>query len=123
MAMNNYQVPVTTTGSAGSASGTARLSIAGYIHAIRVNYHASAPATTTVDIDEDGGLGRKLMDLAASATDKIIYPVVQNTDNTGSAVAGEYTRYFVPNTPVTITVASSDALTDAVVLTITTTDH
>jgi hypothetical protein len=123
MTMNNYQIPVTTTGSAGAATGTARMSITGFIEAIRVNYHGSAPATTTVDIDEDGGLGRKLMDLAAANTDAVIYPIVQNTDNTGAPVEAEYTRYLVPNTPVIVTVAASDALTNAVVLTITTNDH
>lgn len=123
MGMNQYRVPVTTTGNNGSATGTAVIQISGYIEAIRINYHASAPASTTVDIDENGGLGRKLMDLAASATDKVIYPVVQSTDNTGSAVTGNYSRYFVPNTPCTVTVAASNALTDAVVVTIVTSDH
>lgn len=129
MGMNSYRVPVTTTGANGSATGTAIVQISGFIEAIRVDYHASAPNTTTVDIDEldvNGvvvGLGRKLMDLAASNTDAVIYPVVQNTNNAGAAVTGIYTRYFVPNTPARVVVALSNALTDAVVVTIVTNDH
>lgn len=122
MGFNNYVVPVTTTGANGSATGTARLQIVGYIEAIKVDYH-SAPVTTTVDIDESGGLGRKLMDLAAGNTDVVIYPVVNNTNNAGAAVDGIYTRYFVPNTPVTITVALSNAIAPAVTVTIVTVDH
>lgn len=122
MGYSNYVVPVTTTGSAGSATGTAKLNIVGYIESIKVTYH-SAPNTTTVDIDEASGMGRKLMDLAAGNTNVVIYPVVNNTNNAGAAVTGIYTRYFVPNTPVTITVAASNALAPAVTVTITAVDH
>lgn len=123
MGYSNYVVPVTTTGANGSATGTAKLNIVGYIESIKVDYNGSAPATTTVDIDESGGMGRKLLDLAASATDVVVYPVVNNTNNAGAAVTGIYTRYFVPNTPVTITVAASNALAPAVTVTITAVDH
>jgi len=89
-----YQVAVTTTGSAGSATGTADSNpITGELLAVFVDYNASAPATTTVDLDEVGGAGRKLLDKAANATDVTHYPRVLMQDNTGANLTGVYERF------------------------------
>lgn len=111
-------VRVTTTGTAGSATGTADSNpISGTLFAIKVDYHASAPGTTLVDVDELGGMARKLTDLAAGNTDLYFYPLLQGADNTGSAVAGAYTNVVIPGRRVRVTVTASNALTDAVVVT------
>lgn len=112
-------VPVTTTGTAGSATGTALSEpINGDLVAVRVDYHASAPATTTVDLDEVGGAARKLLDKAASNTDAVHYPVVAASDNTGTPLTGIYTRLPLAGRKVQVTVAASDALAPAVTVTL-----
>lgn len=114
-----YNVSVTTTGEAGSATGTGQsAAINGSIHAIVVNYHASAPGTTTVDVDEVGGAARKLLDKAASATDVTHYPRVLVQDTTGANLTAVYDTLALAGRAVTVTVALSDALTGAVVVTL-----
>jgi len=112
-------VRVTTSGSAGAAGGNAESPpIAGEIVAVHLNYDASAPATTTVDVDEVDGPARKVLDKAASTTDVTHYPRVQMQDNTGTPVAGVYERFVLGGRKLKVTVALSNALTDAVVATI-----
>lgn len=114
-----YSVSVTTTGSAGAATGTATTEpINGELVAVRIDYHASAPNTTTVDLDEVGGAARKLLDKAGSATDVTHYPRVLMQGNTGSDLTGIYERYALAGRAVRVTVAASDALTAAVVVTL-----
>lgn len=113
------QVSVDTTGSAGSAVGTGDSEpISGEIVAVGVAYHASAPNTTTVDLDEVGGLGRKILDKAASNTSAVHYPRQQIQDETGTDVADLFERVAIPGRKVRVTVANSDALVGAVVATI-----
>lgn len=120
MGAQSYVLRVTTTGSAGSATGTAdSIPLYGLLMAVHIDYHASAPATTTVDIDELSGGSRKLLDKAASATDVTHYPRVQVQDNTGAAISGAYEPFFLNGIPVRCSVAASDALTDAVIVRIT----
>jgi len=114
-----YQVAVTTTGSAGSATGTADSNpITGELLAVFVDYNASAPATTTVDLDEVGGAGRKLLDKAANATDVTHYPRVLMQDNTGANLTGVYERFTLAGRKVRVTVALSNALAPAVTVTL-----
>lgn len=119
MSIVTQTVTVTTTGTAGSATGTATSEpISGQLLAVKVDYHASAPGTTTVDVDEVGGMARKLVALAASNTDIVFHPALQATDNTGTPIAGAYVQPYIPGRRVTVTVALSDALTAAVVVTL-----
>lgn len=115
--MATHIIRVTTTGSAGSATGTADTAtvVRGLIYAVYVDYHASAPGTTTVDLDEVGGMGQKIVDLAAGNTDRALYPRVTETNNAGTAGSGT-TYYLVDGQPLRVTVAASNALTDAVVV-------
>ena len=114
-----YQVVVNTTGSAGSATGTADSDpIAGELLAVYIDYAGTAPGTTTVDLDEVGGAGRKLLDKAASATDVTHYPRVQMQDNTGANVAGVYERFALAGRKVRVSVAASNALSPAVTVTL-----
>lgn len=117
--IREVQVTVTTTGTAGSATGTGLSdTINGMLMAAHINYHASAPATTTVDLDEVGGAGRKLLDKAASATDVVHYPRVLMQDNTGANLTGIYEPFALAGRKVQVSVAASDALTGAVVVTL-----
>jgi len=119
-----YRVAVTTTGEAGSATGSANSeTINGEIHAVHIDYNASAPDTTTVDIDEVGGAARKILDKAASKTDVTHYPRVAVEDNTGTGVTYDgsneiYEPFALAGRKLQVAVAASDELTDAVVVTI-----
>lgn len=113
--MPEIRIPVTTTGSAGSASGTEDSEpITGFLMYARIEYH-SAPSTTTVDIDEvlSGALGRKLLDKAASNTNVTHYPRHEMQNNTGTGV-GLYQPEYLAGRPVRVTIALSDALDPAV---------
>lgn len=121
--MTSHVVRVTTTGTAGSASGSAAtdLPLHGRVTAIKVDYHASAPNTTTVNIDEDSGMQRRLLQKAASNADAVHYPAVQLQDASGGPVTA-YAPFYVDGTRLIVSAANSNALTDAVVVTITTED-
>jgi len=118
------RVSVTTTGSAGSATGSAVTEdvIKGRIVRVDVNFHASAPGATTdltlAQTNEDQAAN--IVSLTDTATDVTVYPTVQLTDNAGGARTLDGTRPLVDYYPVsdtlTATVSQSDALTDAAVL-------
>ena len=117
------RVAVTTTGSAGSATGStdSDVPVRGYILGIQLDYHASAPATTDVTITElapDEGTDRRtVLSISNNATDGFYYPAVEVQDNAGTG-QGSYWPYFISNRKLQVSVAQSDALTDAVVATI-----
>lgn len=112
-------VLVTTTGTAGAATGTADSEpIHGEIVAVKLDYHASAPVTTTVDLDELGGAARKILDKAASNTDVVHYPRVLMQGITGADLTAWYERHVLAGRKVRVTVALSDALTGAVTATL-----
>lgn len=119
--MQSVKVSVTTTGSAGSATGTAfsANSVFGAILAIRVDYHASAPATTDIDVVVESDENRPevtLYDKDNANTDVWVYPKVQSTDITGTAIDSQYQWVFSAGGRVKVTVGGCDALTDAVVV-------
>lgn len=113
--MARHIVKVTTTGSAGSASGSAlsAIPIKGYLEAITVVY-ASQPATTDVTIAESGGAGRTLLTLTNGNTNTTKYPRPQAHDGAGTAITGQYWRVFLPGDYVSVAVAQGDAATNAV---------
>jgi hypothetical protein len=118
--MPEYKIRVTTTGSAGSATGTGVSSspVRGVLNAIQIDYHASAPAgTTDVTIAESTGMTRTFLTRTNTATDGVFYPAAAQHDNTGTALSS-YTPYILMGDLVTVTVAQCDALTDAVVVTL-----
>lgn len=113
------RVTVTTTGTAGSATGTGQSEpINGELVAVKVDYNASAPATTTVDLDEVGGAARKLLDKAASTTDAVHHPRVLPDDNAGTPLTGIYELFALAGRRIQVTVAASDALDPAVDITL-----
>lgn len=117
--MSLARVDVTTTGTAGSAVGSGQtLPLPGVLGFIQVDYHASAPGTTDVTISEAGGPQRTILTLTNRNTDGIFYPNVSFTDGTGAAYAtASYGAWVLANTPITVSVAGCDALTDAVKVT------
>lgn len=110
-------IRVTTTGSAGSATGetTDDFLVHGLLLGVRLDYHASAPVTTVVTITEAGGLKRTLLTAPASATDVSFNP--HNTTQTTVGVnTGFYEPFYLDGVNITVTVTASNALTDAVVV-------
>lgn len=110
---------VNTTGSAGSASGSAILSTGlGELVAVHLDYHASAPATSDVVITSEGvPADVTLLTRSNSATDAWLYPTVNVHDNAGAAVAGAQAAPVVHNGALSVSVAQCDALTSAVTVT------
>jgi hypothetical protein len=106
---------VTTTGSAGSATGSATLALPdGWVEWIYLDFHASAPATTDTTIAyADTPPGGNILVVSNSATDALKFPRAGCVDNANSAITASYTR-FPAGEPVTISLAQSDALTGAV---------
>lgn len=117
MSLHFDRVKITTAGAAGSATGTATTQpIYGALVAVHINYHASVPITTTTVGIESGGFGRTVINIAAGLTDVTVYPVVQSTTVAGVPIAAEYQRYLITGQALVFTVASSNALTDAAVI-------
>lgn len=124
MRVAEYQVPVATSGSAGSALGSADSPpIMGELLAVRVDYDPTAPATTKVDLDELGGAARKVLNKAASATDAFHYPRVQMQDNTGAGITGIYERFIFGGRKVRVSITLSNALAAAVTVTFIVLEH
>lgn len=118
-AVQALEIKVTTTGSAGSASGTTTSpQIVGQILGLVVNYHASAPATTDITI-EGATTGLDLYAKANANTDVFKVPGIFGLGAAGSALAGDVTpqKYCVAE-GIKVTLAQCDALTDAVKVTV-----
>lgn len=118
MAVEVRKVAVTTTGSAGAAEGEAYSAspINGEVYAVRVDWHASAPATSDIDVVIEGDDNRPEVVLYAkdsAVTDIWVYPQVQATDTAGAAITGAYQRLIV-NGRVKVNVVQCDALAVAV---------
>jgi hypothetical protein len=111
---------VTTAGSAGSATGSATTEtpIRGFIESWKFNFDPAVPATTDTTLSEVGGMARTLRTISNSATDVTEYPRVQATDTAGAAITGVYERFYIPGRYLSVSLAQSDAVTDALVLTI-----
>lgn len=113
-------VSIDTTGSAGSASGSGELQVAGYVEWVHYDFHASAPATTDVTLAYASGNTPPSGNIAATAntaTDVLQFPRAGCVDNAGAAISGSNTRFPVWG-PVTVSVAQCNALTGAVVVTV-----
>jgi len=115
---------VTTTGLAGSAtgSGITDAAVTGKILALYINYHASTPATADVVITEMRGSTalQTIWTETNSTTDIVRYPNTPAQDNAENNVTYDGTNEiyipFVTNSKINAAVAQADALTDAVVI-------
>jgi len=109
------KIIVTTTGADGSATGTAYSDkpLNGELYALRVDWHADAPATSDITITVDSDDNHPAVTLYAkedAKTDLWVYPVVQSTDTAGAGVTGVYQHILVTGR-VKVVVAGADALT------------
>ena len=115
--MQTCQLAITTTGSAGSATGSATSPIiTGYIYDIYVDYHASAPNTTDVTIAYGTPAGGNILAKANSKTDTLYVPRKAACDNAATALTW-YEPFYIDGT-FTVAVAECDALTAAVTVTV-----
>jgi len=116
--MKELQIKVTTTGSAGSATGEKESlrRVDGLIYRISINYHASAPgATTDVVVTHTlaNGLEEELANVPNNATDIDVLNRIDETDAAGVA-SGTKTFQLVTGSVITVSVTGCDALIDAV---------
>lgn len=112
-AIQTIALPIATTGSAGSATGSASTeTLFGFLLDIYLDFHASAPTTTdtTVAFAERGG---NLLVVTNSSTDALYTPRVNICDSAAAAVTGVYEPYPL-NDALTISLAGCDQLTTAV---------
>lgn len=111
-------IPVTTTGSAGSATGTATLSLGrpGLLMGLSVDFSASAPATTDLTVKADNASGLTLFAVSNTATDVAQTPVLHGAkDEAGAAIAETSAQAFAMfSTGIYVDVAQSVALAPAV---------
>jgi hypothetical protein len=120
--MRDYRIRVTTEGADGSATGTgtSEVPVQGRIDAVYLNFHASAPNTTdtTIAVTLADGSSVTLLTVTNSATDAYKQPRIQNVDSANSAITGSYDAFICAGQYVTVSVAGSNALTNAVVVTL-----
>jgi hypothetical protein len=115
MPIDTYTITVTTTGSAGSATGSGSANIlGGALLDIHLNFHASAPATTDTTIAMANG---NVLVVTSSSTDVLVAPRQKLVDNANAAITNSF-DYFYLTGALTITLAECDALTGALVATI-----
>ena len=119
MAIERYVIKVSTTGSDASATGSLVTALpycellAGYF-----NFHADAPASTDTTLSSPGDpVALTLLTITNSATDAWYYPSIQMDDNAGAAITGAYVPAIIHGN-LLVELAGSDALTDALTLTI-----
>lgn len=116
-----YTVPikVTTTGTAGSATGTGRSAgvVRGYVVGVALNFHGSAPATTDTTLRTKGNTApsRNLLVVSNSVTDAFIAPADKPVDNANVAITNSHRAPAVDDY-LEVALAQCDALTDAVVV-------
>jgi len=119
MAIERHIIKVSTTGSDASATGSKIVPLPYCeILAARMDFHGSAPASTDTTLSSPGDpVSVTLLTITNSATDAWYYPSIQLDDNSGSAITGAYVPAVVHGN-LLVELAGSDALTDALTLTL-----
>ena len=115
--ITRHKISVTTTGLAGAAVGDAQTdrALEGFLYAVQIDYHASAPATTDLVISEPTA-GITILTRANTSTDGMFYPRVEVCGPTG---AGATLYDLVPIMDfVKVAIAESNALTGCAVVTL-----
>ncbi|PKN81539.1 MAG: hypothetical protein CVU47_06385 [Chloroflexi bacterium HGW-Chloroflexi-9] len=111
------RIPVTTTGAAGSASGSATVAVEGEILGLFVTCHASLPAgTADITVSSASG-GHTIWARSNSATSVFVAPRIYGVSVADGALSGNVTpEPYAEHGGVTVAVAQGDALTDAVIV-------
>lgn len=114
MGIRIYSGTVTTTGSAGSASGSATLFCGeGWIEWVDFDFHASAPgATTDTTVTVNEGRGDAVLVLTDTATDVRCYIREPAVSQTGAAITNSGEKIAI-NEPITVSMAQTNALDPA----------
>ena len=119
MGIERHIIKVSTTGSDASATGSLVTALP-YCEllAVYMNFHADAPASTDTTLSSPGDpVSVTLLTVTNSATDAWFYPTHQLDDASASAITGAYIPAIIHGNLLT-ELAGSDALTDALVMTI-----
>ena len=117
MAAQKVEIKVTTSGSAGSASGSsgAAVPVGAIVRKYYLDFHASAPGTTDTTIKALGSpADETLVTHTNSATDGWFHPGAQVDDESAAAVTGAYAPHVLHGGILSVDIAQCDALTDAV---------
>jgi len=120
VAAQKVEIKVTTSGSAGSASGSsgAAVPVGAIVRKYYLDFHASAPGTTDTTIKALGSpADETLVTHTNSATDGWFHPGAQVDDESAAAVTGAYAPHVLHGGILSVDIAQCDALTDAVVAT------
>jgi len=117
--MAEYKIEVETTGSAGSATGEGQTDgpVRGFVYAVRLDYDGSAPATTSVVLEELEGLVQSLLTINTANSDVVKFPRGAEVSNVNSAL-GTYAPFYVDGHRLKLSVSDCDALTMAVTATV-----
>ena len=113
-----HKIAVRTTGDDGEATGTgySARGVNGEVRALRVDWGATAPGTSDIDVvveDDDNRPEVTLYSKDDSVADAWVYPRVQSTDTGGSAITGQ-DQHPLANGRIKVSVAESNALDPAV---------
>lgn len=117
--VNDISLRVVTTGSAGSATGSASTNvvggITGFLHSVIVKPTASGWANTTdITVTEVGGAGRTLLTITNKDSALASYPVrVAEVDATG-AVSGGFTPPALVGAQIQVSLVQANAQSPAV---------
>tara|TARA_Y100000310_G_scaffold171619_3_gene171823 strand:+ start:75 stop:449 length:375 start_codon:yes stop_codon:yes gene_type:complete len=114
--ITRHKVPIATTGSAGSASGSGLLAIPpSELLALYFDFNASAPGTLDTTITAIGGdeADRTILTLTNVNTDAWYRPKEQDHDSAGAAITGAYKHPVIHNN-LLIELAQADALSPCV---------
>ena len=115
-------IRVTTTGSAGSATGTGQTArpVRGRVLGVYFNFHASAPGATTDTTLRTKGQAAPSYNIVAltnTVTDIYVAPAAKPVDSANAAITNAFVPFVVADY-LEVAVAQCDALTDAVVATV-----
>ena len=120
MAIEEHVIKVTTSGSAGTATGSGSKAVPkGEFLGAYIDYHASAPSTTDVIIKSKAPASGTPPDqtigtISNANTDAWEFPRQQVDDNAGAAVTGAYTPFIIHGGVLEVSITGGDALTDIV---------
>lgn len=86
--LRKESVTVTATGTAGAATGSANTDreLHGYVYAVHLDFTSGISATTDITITQ-ASPSLTILDLSNYYTDTWYYPVVQQTDSSGSGTS------------------------------------
>ena len=114
--LDAVRIAVTTTGADGSATGSTTVPAEGEVVALVANFHASAPATTDITV-EDRDTGVDIWARSDSVADAFVAPRIFGVSNADAALSNNVTpECYAVHGGITVSLAQCNALTDAVIV-------